>query len=79
MAQISDIGPEGRGLIPGLLVHALDPASSWRTGALTALTRMNADGARVREAYEKARKDKNGWIRVLGANGIVALKKSEVR
>ena len=71
MSQIRDLGIEGRGLIPAILVHASDPASPRRSGALAALTRMKASGEEVRAAYAKARKDKDGWTRVLGAHGLL--------
>jgi hypothetical protein len=73
MRRLSDIGPEGRGLVPALLVHAQDPASNERRGALTALISMEASGAEVQQAFAAARKDKNAWIRTLGARGLEAL------
>ena len=73
MRRLSDIGPEGRALVPALLAHATDIASNERSGALGRLVAMRARGEAARQAFALARKDANAWIRTLGSRGLELL------
>lgn len=58
-----------------MLTFAAKPSSTWRTGALAALIKMGARGDEVRAIYTAARKDKQPYIRTLGARGLASLER----